>query len=301
MIIVVLLIGFTVALCFFPVLRCAVFHPVLLVRNGVVDLITYIRHRDFDLLHTGQLVAYVGLFGKGKTLSVVHRVVWEYNRYNGRKVWCMRRMKFVTQRVLVLSNVELKIPFVPMVSLDQIVEYSRTCQAQDDEQGTLTSLLVLGDEFSVQMNSRNFKTNIDPLFLNTLLTCRHFHISIYYTAQRFSHVDALLRQVTSYVVDCNKLWRFQRLNAYDAWDMENATNVMLLQPISRSCWFVTNADYSAYDTLACVGNLSKSVADGDMMSSDEILTSRAGQGGGMDNVASPAKSYIRRKRQEHKK
>lgn len=88
------------------------------------------------------------------------------------------------------------------------------------------------------MNSRNFKTNIDPLFLNTILTCRHYYISLYYTAQRFGHVDALLRQVTSCVIDCDKLWRLQRLNTYDAWDMENATNIQLLQPIARGCWFV---------------------------------------------------------------
>ena len=51
------------------------------------------------------------------------------------------------------------------------------------------------------------------------MTCRHHYISLYYTAQRFGHVDALLRQVTSY---CDKLWRFQRLKYYDAWELENA-------------------------------------------------------------------------------
>ena len=108
------------------------------------------------------------------------------------------------------------------------------------EHDTLTVTLVLGDEFSVQMNSRNFKSNIDPLFLNTLLTCRHYHISMFYTAQRFGHVDALLRQVTSCVVDCNKLWRFQRQNLYDAWEVENATSPRLVSPIARRCWFVTD-------------------------------------------------------------
>ena len=73
---------------------------------------------------------------------------------------------------------------------------------------------------------------------------------MYYTAQRFGHVDALLRQVTSCVVDCDKLWRFQRQNLYDAWEMENATNTQLLTPLTRRCWFVTNKDYAAYDTLA---------------------------------------------------
>ncbi len=95
---------------------------------------------------------------------------------------------------------------------------------------------------------------------------------MYYTAQRFGHVDALLRQVTSCVVDCDKLWRFQRQNLYDAWEMENATNTQLLTPLTRRCWFVTNKDYAAYDTLACVGNLQKSFKEGDMLSEEEILS-----------------------------
>lgn len=91
--------------------------------------------------------------------------------------------------------------------------------------------------------------------MNTLLTCRHYYISIYYTAQRFMQVDALLRQVTSAVIDCDKTWRLQGNNVYDAWEMENATNTTLLTPIQRKCWFVRDSDYGAYDTLACVGNL----------------------------------------------
>ena len=190
---------------------------------------------------------------KGKTLSVVHRVVSAYHHYDGKPVWCPRRKRMVTQRVKVISNVSLAIPYEDFVSLEQVVLDAERKQVYDDEHDTLTVTLVLGDEFSVQMNSRNFKTNIDPLFLNTILTCRHYYISLYYTAQRFGHVDALLRQVTSYVVECDKLWRFQRLKVFDAWELENATNTQLLRPLTRGCWFVRNRDYEAYNTLACVG------------------------------------------------
>lgn len=41
------------------------------------------------------------------------------------------------------------------------------------------------DELSVQMNSRSFKDNFNAYFLNTLLCCRHYHISFYGSAQRF--------------------------------------------------------------------------------------------------------------------
>ena len=171
-----------VVLVWFPTLRCAVFHPVYLVRYGVSDLIRYIRFQRWNECQTGELVAYVGLFGKGKTLSAVHKVVSMYERYNGMMVYDRDRQMWVEQRVKVLSNVALNIPYDDFVSLQQVVHCAEKNGEYDREHETLTVTLVLGDEFSVQMNSRNFKSNIDPLFLNTLLTCRHYHISLYYTA-----------------------------------------------------------------------------------------------------------------------
>ena len=290
------------ALALFPTFRCAFFHPVLLIWCGVKDLYHYIRHRQFNTCGTGELVAYTGLFGKGKTLSAVHKVVSAYRQYDGKKVWCSRRKKIVTQRVKVISNVALSIPYEDFISLEQIVLAAERNRAYDDAHNTLTVTLVLGDEFSVQMNSRNFKTNIDPLFLNTILTCRHYHISLYYTAQRFGHVDALLRQVTSYVIECDKLWRFQRLKLFDAWDLENAANTQLITPLSRRCWFVRDRDYAAYDTLACVGNLKKAMKAGDMMSEEEILKLQQNtQQVNMDTVNKPSKRWMRLRRKEHKK
>ncbi len=298
LVVVIILVLFAVLI--FPTFRCALFHPIKLVVNGVRDLIRYYAHKEYNLCATGELVAYTGLFGKGKTLSAVHRVVTAYHRYNGKKVWCRRRKKFVTQRVQVISNVSLSIPYENFISLEQVVLAAERKRAYDDEHDTLTVTLVLGDEFSVQMNSRNFKTNIDPLLLNTVLTCRHHYISLYYTAQRFGHVDALLRQVTSYVVECNKLWRFQRYASYDAWDLENATNSQMISPKGRGCWFVTNADYDAYDTLACVGNLTKAMKEGDMMTEAEILALQQNtQQSNMDAVSKPSRKWRRRQKKEH--
>ena len=297
----IVLIVVALVLVYFPTLRCAVCHPVKLTRYGVSDLIRYIRFQRWNECQTGELVAYVGLFGKGKTLSAVHKVVSMYERYNGMMVYDRERQMWVEQRVKVLSNVALDIPYDDFVSLQQVVHCAEKNGEYDREHETLTVTLVLGDEFSVQMNSRNFKSNIDPLFLNTLLTCRHYHISLYYTAQRFGHVDALLRQVTSYVVDCDKLWRFQRQNLYDAWEMENATNSQLLTPMSRRCWFVTDKDYNAYNTLACVGNLQKSFKEGDMMSEDEILALRRNeQQANMEGVVKPSRKWRRSQRKLRK-
>ena len=297
----IVLIIVAVVLVWFPTLRCAVFHPVHLARYGVSDLIRYIRFQRWNECQTGELVAYVGLFGKGKTLSAVHKVVSMYERYNGMMVYDRERQMWVEQRVKVLSNVALDIPYDDFVSLQQVVHCAEKNGEYDKEHETLTVTLVLGDEFSVQMNSRNFKSNIDPLFLNTILTCRHYYISLYYTAQRFGHVDALLRQVTSAVIDCNKLWRFQRQNLYDAWEVENATSPRLVSPIARRCWFVTDRDYNAYNTLACVGNLQKSFREGDMMSEEEILSLRRNeQQANMDGVVKPSRKWRRSQRKIRK-
>lgn len=290
------------ALVLLPTLRCAVFHPLAMVLYSARDFYHYLRRKGYNQCATGELVAYTGLFGKGKTLSAVHKVTKAYHKYDGKQVWCPRRKQFVTQRIKVISNVALDIPYEDFVSLEQIVLAAERNQEYDDEHHTLTVTLVLGDEFSVQMNSRNFKTNIDPLFLNTILTCRHYYISLYYTAQRFGHVDALLRQVTSYVIDCDKLWRFQRLRLYDAWELENATNTQMIRPFSRRCWFVLDRDYNAYNTLACVGNLKKSMQAGDMMSEEEILKLQQNtQDTNMDGVSRPSKRWLRARRKQNKR
>ena len=175
---VIILIGLGLVLALCPTIRCAFFHPVKLVRYGAVDLFQYLKYRKWNECRTGELVAYVGLFGKGKTLSAVHKVVSMYEQYDGKPVWDKDRAMWVEQRVKVLSNVALSIPYDDFVSLQQVVYCAEKNGQYDREHDTLTVTLVLGDEFSVQMNSRNFKSNIDPLFLNNLLTCRHYQISM---------------------------------------------------------------------------------------------------------------------------
>lgn len=297
----ILILALVIFLAACPKVRCAFFHPASTVYYGSKDLYYYFKHNLKNLYPTGELVAYVGLFGKGKTLSAVHKVVSAYHAYDGLPVWCSRRHKMVTQRVKVISNVSLSIPYEDFVSLEQVVLDAERKAEYDDANDTLTITLVLGDEFSVQLNSRNFKKNIDPLFLNTLLTCRHYHISLYYTAQRFMQVDALLRQVTSYVVDCDKTWRLQGNNEYDAWEMENAANVSLLRPIRRRAWFVRDRDYNAYNTLACVGNLKKDMQEGAMLSEAEILALQVNQNQtNMDGIMKPSRRWLRTRRQAKK-
>ena len=288
-----LLCGFVLLCVFSVVFRTLVFHPFATVFNGVKDFYKWLRYRDWHRLRTGKLICYCALFGKGKTLSVVHYVVANYKKYNNKRIYDFDRKKWVTQKVHVISNVDLNIPYEKFVSLAQIVQVAESYAQKDLENDTLTCTLVLGDEFSVQMNSRNFKSNIDPLFLNTLLTCRHHHISIIYDAQRFNHVDALLRQVTSYVVQCNKVWRVMVSEKFDAWELENATSPAMVKPLQRFGWFIRDRDYNAYDTLACVDNLTKSCKEGDMLTEEEIIALQCAAPSDMDVVSKPSRRFRR--------
>lgn len=296
LVIVALIVAYIIS----PVWRCALKHPFLTIRYAVKDTIKYIRSHGWNECKTGEIVGFLGLFGLGKTLSLVHKVIGKYMRYNGKKVYDFRLKKWVTQRVIVISNVVLSIPYQKFVSMKQIVDAGRQAREYDEEHDTRTITLVLGDEFSVQMNSREFKKNFNASLLNSILTCRHNHLSLYYSAQRFNHVDALLRQVTSYVVDCRKLWRFQRNYEYDAYEMEYATNPLLLRPLYKGCWFVCDEDYNAYDTMALVDNLTKSWEDGDMMSEEEILALQQNMPTDMDAVLKPSRKYVKAQRKRRK-
>lgn len=281
--------------------RVVLLHPLKVVCYLAVDFYKWVRYRGWNVCRTGNLIAYVGLFGKGKTLSAVHYIIGKYKRYDGKKIYDFSRGRWVTQRVHVISNVDLLgVPFERFTSLAQIVQAAERFKGIDADNDTLTCVYVLGDEFSVQLNSRKFKENIDPLFLNTLLTCRHHHITLVYTAQRFGHVDALLRQVTSFVVSCDKRWRVMVHGRYDAFALENASDPTLVKPLRRFGWFVDDSDFAAYDTMACVDNLSKSCKEGDMLSEEEILSLQQNTPSDMNAVLKPSRKFLRASRKRNK-
>ena len=218
---------------------------------------------------------YCGLFGSGKTLSAVHDAVSFYYEYNDKKVYDDRIKEYVTQKVFILSNVDLKgVPYRRFTSLQQIVNIGRWRHYTDKKKKIRTITIVVGDEFSVQMNSRNFSgpnKNIDAFFLNALLTSRHALIhGFYLTSQRFEHMDALLRQVSTNVIECKKVWRIQKNTYYDAYEREHASDPASVPKSFVTGFFVRDRDYDAYDTLQVVENLAKSCQEGDMIPEKQV-------------------------------
>lgn len=298
------LVAIIVIFIFFPsIIICTLKNLPYVLFYTVKDIIAYFRFKKGRLVRTGEIIGFIGLFGRGKTLSVIHHVCAIYRAKNGLRVYCPRRKKWVTQRVNIISNVHIKeIPYENLISLEQVVLSTDTVRSYDDEHDTLTVTLVVIDEAGSELNSRAFRSNIDPLLLNSILTCRHWNISIFYTAQRFGHVDALMRQVTSFVLSCKKVWRFQVMKKYDAWELEQASSPSLVACQSVQCWFVKDKDYKAYDTFECVDKLKKDMKEGQMMSPEEILALRVGpEISNMDGVIGYSKKYLKSTKKKNRR
>lgn len=87
---------------------------------------------------------------------------------------------------------------------------------------------------------------------------------------------------------------------YDAFELENAADPTLIRPKRRFGWFIDDKAFNAYDTLACVDNLAKSCAEGDMLTETEILANQGNTGSDMDAVTSPSRKYIRARKKTAK-
>lgn len=282
---ILVLIGIGFLLWYSVIARLIVLHPFKTVFYGVRDLYFYFMHKQYNEYTAGVLNCYCAHFGGGKTLSIVHYVTHLFKRYNNKKVWDRGRKRFVLQKIHIISNVDLKsCPYEPLQSLSQVVACAYNNKKIDDEENTRTVVIVLLDEASVQLNSRSFKTNIDPIFLNTLLTSRHYHISFLYSSQKFKLTDALMRSVTQNCINCKKIWRFMVQSVYDADEIEYASDPTMVKPRKRTGFFVRDFDYNSYDTLACVDKLKKSVDENDMMTPEEILAMRGEMNPNNDNI-----------------
>lgn len=263
-------------------------HPFSSIRDCVSDIYYYFHYRKFDIYNGGLLNCYFAHFGGGKTLSVTHYVCTLFKRYNNKRVYDLSRKKWVLQKVHIISNVRLNgVPFEELVSLSQVVCCAWRNKHIDEQENTKTVLLVLLDEASSQLNSREFKTNINADFLNALITSRHFNMSIFYTSQKFKLVDALLRSVTQRAILCKKCWRFMVQSYFDADEIEYASNPLLVKPLFRTGFYIKDSDYNAYDTLATVEQLQKSVDKNDMLSDAEIIALRGDINPNNDNVMHP--------------
>lgn len=299
---VIIIFLFIAALFIFSLfLRQIVLHPFKTVFYVFTDFYKYIRYKAWNNCPTGQLICFFAHFGGGKTLSATNRINGLYRRYNNKPVYCRERKKMVTQKVEILSNAEfVGIPYSPLNSLKDITARATHNKEIDLENDTLTVTLILVDEASSELNSRDFKVNFDADAVNTLITSRHYHLNFYYTSQKFKLTDALLRAVTQECIKCHKVWRIMIQTSYSADQLEVAGDAILVKPLYRRAFFITDRIFNGYDTLATVDRLKKGAESGKMLTAAEILLLRGNNTPDVDSVTSPSRRLKRMRKGKNK-
>ena len=159
----------------------------------IVDFFRYVRNKEWTRFNNYGIDMFVGMFGHGKTLSMVHKARQLYKRYG--------------DSIVFISNIHLyNIPYIPLVNFNQLVDIGVV--DDPDHQG----YVVLIDEISSVLSHRNF-ANFPLDLIGLLCQQRKKHCYIMCTAQRFFMVDKIFRSITTNVIDCNKYWRFAK-NVY---------------------------------------------------------------------------------------
>lgn len=257
-------------------IRLTLFHPLKTALYAFTDLYAFFKYKKWHVFKMGKFNCYDAtlgcVFGSGKTLSALWQVREDYRKFNDKLIFDFSRMKWVTQKVHIITNLTLNsLPYEKLKNLSQIISSCERYMELDKKNDTQTCIVVLIDEMQNQLHCRSFKDNLSPVMLKTLTECRHYNMSIYYDCPRFSQVDALLRQCTSLNIKNHKIWRWQCQQVYDACDIENSTNINNVKPLHRSGFFVEDDLFAEYDTREIIDNLVKSTRDGDFLSDEDIL------------------------------
>jgi hypothetical protein len=212
----------------------------------LIDLYHYIKNREWKEFTGYGLHIYVGLFGAGKTISMVEKA---------------RRIAQAYPQVTILTNIRL-FNFPAHTRIEPLVNFKQIIEAPGDT-------LILIDEISSILNSRRWdKEGVPAALLSQLLQIRKQRKMLLATAQRFLHVDKLIRDITFTVRDCNTIsgrWTFTKV--YDAWDYERATDLKPCYPIGYGTFIQTDKLRESYDTYELIDSFKKE----DFLSDGEIL------------------------------
>lgn len=225
----IILIGLVIVFIISPLFRVIVKNLHLIGVYSFVDLFTYIKYRKWEEFNYYGIDCFIGLFGHGKSLSMIHRATKIYAQYG--------------DTIRFFSNVHLNnIPYIELVNFQQLVDLG------EEDNSKYQGNVVLIDEVENVLNNRNF-AKFPLALLHIINQQRKSKTYIMMTSPRFFQIDKMMRQITTKVYVCNKFWRFQHLETFDAWDYENAMNTRDIKRLSNIWWFVKNQDYNAYNTL----------------------------------------------------
>ena len=242
---------------------------------AIVDSFLYFRYKKWEKFDCYGIDVFCGMFGHGKTLSMTHRAVYLYKKFG--------------DRIRFISNYHLeKIPYTKLENFQQLVDLG-------EDKTIYEGTVVLIDEVENVLNNRNF-AKFPLALLHMINQQRKSHVYMMMSSPRFFQIDKMMRQIATHVYICDKFWRFQHVQSYDAWDFENAMNTRDIKRISNMWWFVKNQDYNAYDTEQLI---SKDSAE-KFISNEEALQRIGDNSQNVGAVANYSKAYKRKTSQKRK-
>lgn len=229
------------------IIRCLIFNFNNVLLYAPKDIINYIKNKEYAKWKGFGIRMYCGYFGTGKSMLASKYICDNYRKY-----------KKSETPLTVISNIPLNIDYTPLVNINQILE----CP---------DNTIIFIDECNTLFNARSWK-DFPVELVYQLCQNRKRKIMLIMTAPRFHLVDKSIRDVTEYVIECKRpFWRVHLLDIFDGWERENAININMIKPLSRSSVFALNKYYDNYDSFAIIDNVKKE----EFLNRSEILNNRA--------------------------
>lgn len=213
----------------------------------IKDIYKYYKNHEDKHFHLWGIHIFLGMFGGGKTISMVRKAYHLCKRYPN--------VTIVTN--LHIENFPKDTKILPLNSIQDILN------APDDT-------IVLIDEIGTIFNSRDFtngKTKdgeggLPKILFQHICQCRHRHLVIFGTVQRWGHLEKQIRDITADVTvcscfPCHPFSRMVTNYTYDAeeYNLFYQSPLRPLAPLQGEVWIQTDFYRSLYDTKEMVNTL----------------------------------------------
>lgn len=243
---------FNIILC---ALRCAPCFWFYIFR----DFKKYVVEKGWTRFNYWGLHLFLGRFGGGKTISAVRRCFNICSTHKG---------------VTVLTNLTLT-NFPEDTKIIKLVDSKQILDLPDKS-------IVFIDEIGSIFNSRDFassKQSVPKPVYQLILQCRHRHIMLLGTVQRWNLLDKQLRDICDTVTECRSYLpdpfsRYTTCTEFDAqqYDKWVSNPLLPIRSIGYYGYVQTDALRSKYDTIEMVDNM----LNKEYIPDSEILANRAG-------------------------
>lgn len=224
------------------------------------DLYHYVKNHRWRQFEGWGLHIYLGKFGAGKTCTMVRDVYNLCQKYDN--------LTIVTN--LKLDNFPKSVQILPLHSVQDILN-------------SPDNTIVVVDEIGTIFNSRDFMNNkencLPKILFQHICQCRHRHMMIMGTVQRWGFLDKQLRDITSDVTVCSSFFAhpFSRMISNYIYDAEEynlfyTSPMRPLIPLGGEVWIQTDFFRSLYDTKEMVNTMLNDTA---YVSDEDIDRNRA--------------------------